>query len=208
MRQKAAQNLQHTKGTGGGPNKEYKFSPTEQTIYDLIGMKTSVEGVAADSFGLGSPSNINEIPEIPPETEVLDVSMEDAYVNERPVTSLKAKVCVTPKPIPKSKDSSKCPSDMLLAELAVQRELVESVKEAVSDAKEHKQSFKKIYRSLDSIYELQKKNFQAMEKLKKEEIEQMRRHHTFMEEMRKKEVQYKLEKNQLQLQFNDLATNI
>lgn len=83
MRQKAAQNLQHKKGTGGGPNREHKFSPTDQTIYDVIRMKTYVEGVAADSFGLGPPSNTNEISEIPPETDILDVSMQDAYIYGR-----------------------------------------------------------------------------------------------------------------------------
>ncbi|XP_065365473.1 uncharacterized protein LOC135958494 [Calliphora vicina] len=71
VRQKAGQNLQHKNGTGGGPNREHKFSSTEQSIYDLIGMKTSVEGVDENNFGLESPSKINEIPEIPPETDIL-----------------------------------------------------------------------------------------------------------------------------------------
>lgn len=216
VRQKAAQNLQYKKGTGGGPNREHSFSATEQSIYDLIGMKTSVEGVAAKSFGLESPSNAKEMPQVPAEIDVLDVSMQDGLINEKLVASTDLGLCETPKSFQKSKDnafpnskgdSAKSASNMLLAELAVQKELVETVKEAVGDAKDQKESIKRIYRSLDSIYGLQKKHFQAMEKMKREQIDEMRRHNTFMEEMRLKEVEYKLEKNRLQFQFNDLTTN-
>ena len=45
---------QHRKGTGGGLNWEYRFSATEESIYNLITMKTSVEGVPGNGFGLGS----------------------------------------------------------------------------------------------------------------------------------------------------------
>ncbi|XP_046803754.1 uncharacterized protein LOC124419187 [Lucilia cuprina] len=60
VRQKAAQNLKSSKGTGGDPNMEQKFSGIEEAIYNLIGMKESVEGVA-NKFGLGgSYKNTNK----------------------------------------------------------------------------------------------------------------------------------------------------
>ncbi|XP_055903165.1 uncharacterized protein LOC129939243 isoform X2 [Eupeodes corollae] len=52
IRSKAAANLKARNGTGGGPNKEQPFSDYEQAIYVLIGMKESVEGVSATTFGL------------------------------------------------------------------------------------------------------------------------------------------------------------
>ncbi|XP_055914423.1 uncharacterized protein LOC129947766 [Eupeodes corollae] len=47
VRAKAATNLKARNGTGGGPNKEQKLSDYEQAVYDLIGMKESIEGVTA-----------------------------------------------------------------------------------------------------------------------------------------------------------------
>ncbi|XP_055921430.1 uncharacterized protein LOC129952692 isoform X2 [Eupeodes corollae] len=42
---KASANKVHQKGTGGGPNKTQKFSPSEEAIFQLVGMKEAVEGV-------------------------------------------------------------------------------------------------------------------------------------------------------------------
>ncbi|XP_067648035.1 uncharacterized protein [Eurosta solidaginis] len=57
VRQKAANNHKSSRGTGGGPNNEYKFSTTERAIFELIGMKESVEGVG-NKFGLPSRKKI------------------------------------------------------------------------------------------------------------------------------------------------------
>ena len=52
MRLKAANNLKNQRSTGGGPNQTKSFTPIESAIYDLIGMKESVEGLeSCKTFG-------------------------------------------------------------------------------------------------------------------------------------------------------------
>ncbi|XP_073831635.1 uncharacterized protein [Musca autumnalis] len=63
VRHKAAQNLKQKKGTGGGPNKEQLLSATEEAIYNLIGMKSSVEGVTAKSYGLSNEEATSSLQE-------------------------------------------------------------------------------------------------------------------------------------------------
>ncbi|XP_055908515.1 uncharacterized protein LOC129943237 [Eupeodes corollae] len=58
VRKKASANKVLQKGTGGGPNKTQKFSPSEEAIFQLVGMKEAVEGVGSSlSFGLARPQN-------------------------------------------------------------------------------------------------------------------------------------------------------
>ncbi|KNC23600.1 hypothetical protein FF38_02222 [Lucilia cuprina] len=79
---KAAQNLKSSNGTGGGPNMEQKFSGIEEAIYNLIGMKESVEGVA-NKFGLGgSYKNTNKQTEANIENILEEILVTDDDSNE------------------------------------------------------------------------------------------------------------------------------
>lgn len=65
-RQKAAQKLKASTGTGRGPNLEQTFSDNEEAIYNLIGMKVSVEGMA-NKFRLDSTNGNGKSPNQYPE---------------------------------------------------------------------------------------------------------------------------------------------
>lgn len=80
VRHKAAQNLKYSRGTGGGPNMEQKFSANEEAIYNLIGMKESVEGVA-NTFGLGSSTSSKQNPDSLP-SALLELLEPDDEVAE------------------------------------------------------------------------------------------------------------------------------
>lgn len=60
IRQNAAQNLNNKKSTGGGPNKEQTFTATDEAIYQLTGMKSSVEDVRVKPVDLTDTSIIEE----------------------------------------------------------------------------------------------------------------------------------------------------
>ncbi|XP_036338352.1 uncharacterized protein LOC118748136 [Rhagoletis pomonella] len=47
---KRRRKISSSKGTGGGPNTQQKLSSNEETIYKLIGMKESVEGILGVYF--------------------------------------------------------------------------------------------------------------------------------------------------------------
>ncbi|KNC22204.1 hypothetical protein FF38_01882 [Lucilia cuprina] len=72
----AAQNLKYKKGTGGGPNKEQSFSPTEEAIYNLISMKSSVECVPMKPIGLTDAPLIEK-------DESLDIQQENVVTIEK-----------------------------------------------------------------------------------------------------------------------------
>ena len=82
--------------------------------------------------------------------------------------------------------NAKSSYDTLLASVAVQKDLAGAVKEVVADVREQRQYFKKIYRSIDKIHILQKKHFLQVETIEREKLK------SFMEEMRAREVHYKL----------------
>ena len=55
-------NYKHQEGTNDGPNREYKFSASEESIYNLVAIASiSIEGVSGNVFGLGAAKQ-NEDP--------------------------------------------------------------------------------------------------------------------------------------------------
>ncbi|XP_017480438.1 PREDICTED: uncharacterized protein LOC108369768 isoform X1 [Rhagoletis zephyria] len=55
VRKKASQDKMYERGTGGGPNKTQKFSSAEEAIFQLLGMKESVDGIeSSQCYGLPS----------------------------------------------------------------------------------------------------------------------------------------------------------
>lgn len=209
VRHKAAQNLKEKRCTGGGPNKEVKFSATEEAIYNLTAMKSSVEGVSAKLFGLNSPnSKTNDETPTPEETIFVDnhVSqpIEVEELVEELVEYIPSSTCPKIPILPKSdvgKEASKISYDALQDELKVQKELLETIKKMEANQKEQEQSRKRIYRALDKINDNQQKHFKTMETLKRHEIEELRRHNAFIENLRAKEVEYKLEKNRIEMEL-------
>ncbi|XP_017479975.1 PREDICTED: uncharacterized protein LOC108369387 isoform X2 [Rhagoletis zephyria] len=199
VRHKAASNLRHSRGTGGGPNIEYKFSATERAIFELIGMKESVEGVAK-TFGLTSSINVERVEEnldfLMNESGVVNeivLKNECVAMNEDPMDCVFLIDEEEPTYQPSSKavkpTSSKkvltkhSPPEILVEEVAIHRELCDTIKGAVSESKEQQENVKKIYRAIDSMQVVQKKHFKEMEKLKREEIDEMKRHNLIMEEL-------------------------
>lgn len=64
---------------------------------------------------------------------------------------------------------------------------------------------------MDKIYDIQKKHYKEIELhlkevkfIKKEKVEEMKRQNYVMEEMRRKEIEYKLEKNRRLMEIEDL----
>lgn len=205
VRQKAAQNLKNKTATGGGPNREQKFSSAEEAIYNLVGMKASVEGVAAKVFGMcrevvATPSTPCELDDLVPcaaevaeerQAEVEEEILACADVGQKSATVSSLKPS---KPI-------KSPSDALQAELTIQKELLDTIKAAVVNSEQHHQRSKRLFRSVEKMVDLSKSHYKKMEMLKREEIDEMRRHNAYIEQMRAREVEYKLEKNKIHLQL-------
>ncbi|XP_036345281.1 uncharacterized protein LOC118754511, partial [Rhagoletis pomonella] len=115
VRRKAAQNLKAGKGTGGGPNMEQKLSPTEEAIYELVGMKESVEGVS-DTLKFGLSSHVTKSPadNSTAENYILDSTFEILRI------SRKRKKHNAPQSEPKKQNSY--PNDMFVEEIGVQKE--------------------------------------------------------------------------------------
>ncbi|XP_036330733.1 uncharacterized protein LOC118742627 [Rhagoletis pomonella] len=206
VRRKAAQNLKASKGTGGGPNMEQKLSPTEEAIYELVGMKESVEGVSNTlKFGLSSHVTKSPADNSTAENDILDSTIEELeeVTPYQPPTKKKRN---TPQGEPKKQNSYT--NDMFVQEIGVQKEVCESIKEAVTGLKDQKEITKKIYRSLDRIYDVQKQNFEKMFQLEQEKVEEMKRHNLFMEKLRLSEVESKIERNRRLLEIEDLKGNI
>lgn len=178
MRQKAQQNLKMAKGTGGGPNAEQKLSATEEAIYALAGMKESVEGVS-DSFGLGSSKRQSVAPPLPSDPQPplpldppppLPESDFGAWVENNGGSTEED----TPqKPPPKRfKKSAQCVvQQALLENMEIQKQMLKAMVEQQAMTK-------KVYRSIDRLYDL-----------KKAESRELKRHHLKMEQFRLREVE-------------------
>ncbi|XP_055910557.1 uncharacterized protein LOC129944924 [Eupeodes corollae] len=182
---KASANKMHQKGTGGGPNKTQKFSPSEEDIFQLVGMKEAVEGVGSSlSFGLARPQNdiqsakqceydatlhpnevecVEAVDDFLFETELMQ---EDNSVQPTPTTSQAAK---------KRKMST---NDIIVEELQTQKILCNKVTEGVSVMRDHNTEvqcgIKKMYRSLDRLGDINK-----------ELLKEQQRHNKEMENLRK-----------------------
>ena len=76
---------------------------------------------------------------------------------------------------------------------------METIKLAEANQKVQDQTIKRIYRSPEKLGDHQQKHFKEIESLKTKQIEEMQRHNAFMENLRIREVEYKLEKTRLQL---------
>ncbi|XP_065370347.1 uncharacterized protein LOC135962375 [Calliphora vicina] len=190
VRQKAGQNLKSSKGTGGGPNMEQKFSGIEEAIYNLVGMKESVEGVA-DKFGLGGYyKNTNKQTETNIENILEEILVADDDSNEIqkecPSQPPAKKIKKTPIGLPPQVSSA----DILAEEIGIQKNMLQVMKE-------QQQTTKKIYRSIDRLYDL-----------KKEELQEQKRHNLVMEKLRLTEVQDKIEKNRRLLELENLKYNV
>ncbi|XP_036317354.1 uncharacterized protein LOC118732332 [Rhagoletis pomonella] len=174
VRHKAAENLKHSRGTGGCPNVQKPFSPIEEAIYNLIGMKESVEGVPAKTLGLPSSDvvQVNEVPEVPTEGGELCSEDLDVIWAEKLVTGFDYALPAVPKRASNrtvKKVVAKNATEVVEAELAIQRDMLEKVTNIVTPMTERN--------------EADKKHFEAMEALKREEIDEMHRHNDLLEEL-------------------------
>lgn len=181
VRHKAAQNLKLSRGTGGGPNMEQKFSTMEEAIYALIGMKESVEGVA-NTFGLGSSSTT--IPNPQPNPESVPTAFAEFLVPDDEVVESIVFDTDTPEKPPAKKmrttaqnyrETQGFSRDVLTEEISIQKKMLEAMME-------QQQNTKKLYRSVDRLYDL-----------KKEELKEQKRHNMVMENLRLKEVENNIE---------------
>ncbi|XP_055903731.1 uncharacterized protein LOC129939653 [Eupeodes corollae] len=176
VRAKAATNLKARNGTGGGPNKEQKLSDYEQAVYDLIGMKESIEGVTAKTFGLET-KKVNKENVQPPENE----PVVEGYLQELVIEALydepeSTPVNTTQRGYPRPSTSStkkRTASEAFDEELKTQRELCEAVKGVVEEIKENRRNTTKVYRALDKIYEFKKKSYEDYLAIKKEKLEEL-----------------------------------
>ncbi|XP_058975034.1 uncharacterized protein LOC131806875 [Musca domestica] len=193
VRQKAAQNLKYSRGTGGGPNMEQKFSANEEAIYDLVGMKESVEGVAI-KYGLGSSTSTIQNPERLP-NEILELLEPDGEEAECPAVHSNEDTPQKP-PAKKIKISGQhfntqaSARDVLSEEIDIQKRMLDAMIE-------QQQISKKVYRSIDRLYEV-----------KKEELKEQKRHNLIMEKLRLREVEDKIEKNRRLLELEELKNNL
>lgn len=186
VRQKAAQNLKLSKGTGGGPNMEQKFSGIEEAIYNLIGMKESVEGVA-NTFGLGCSSSARKKTEENVEVLLAEILEADDVNNEN--ESFKElsqppekRIKKNPVQLPAQISSA----NILAEEISIQKKMLEAMKQ-------QSETSKKVYRSIDRLYDL-----------KKEELKEQKRHNLVIENLRLREVEDKIEKNKRLLELENL----
>ncbi|XP_036343009.1 uncharacterized protein LOC118752258 [Rhagoletis pomonella] len=166
VRHKAAQSFEARKSSGGGPNTQQKLSPNEEAIYKLIGMNENVERISASIFGL-SPSSVSKVVTEEPERDEPD----NIEYSER----TKIEICESQISSPVTVDErTPSPPPVYVApekKLKFQKGLLETVTKAVNSSVEH--------------HEEQKRHFREMERLKREEIAEMRRHNNLLEQLLK-----------------------
>ncbi|XP_017466831.1 PREDICTED: uncharacterized protein LOC108359465 [Rhagoletis zephyria] len=106
----------------------------------------------------------------------------------------------------------------LTEEIKIQKEICANIKTGVANQDEHRDNLRKIYQRLDKIYDLKKKHFKAVELIKKEKLEEIKkanvikrekleekkRHNYFIEEMRRNEIEHKIEKTKRLLEIQEL----
>ncbi|XP_017469299.1 PREDICTED: uncharacterized protein LOC108361237 [Rhagoletis zephyria] len=187
VRKKASQNKAMERGTGRGPNRTQKFSPSEETIYELVGMKEAVEGVGtSQAFGLpttgSSPSNESNDDSVP---SCSNVAMSDVLDNSQSnATSLRMSNGRTSVPVRRTSKMSM--QEVAMKELENQEELCSKIGEAVwlmvENAEQTQINLKRLHRSLERsnrqrnmhLAEMKRHNL-AKEKLKKEDLAIKRR---------------------------------
>ncbi|XP_036327708.1 uncharacterized protein LOC118740327 [Rhagoletis pomonella] len=211
---------------------EKKLSPSEEAIFNLIGLEKYVDGVLVERLGFQvAPEDAlviddAEAPSFVSEVEISDIIEEENFVDmviatQEPQdngTAATSKItdCVKTgiitelcSPVPKQ--SKAVAAAALKEEIKIQNEICAHIKTAATDLKEQHGSLNKISQRLDKIYDIQKKHYKEMEShlkevnlIKKEKIEEMKRHNYVMEKMRRKEIEYKLEKNRRLMEIEDL----
>lgn len=193
MRTKAAANLKNQRQTGGGPNQTKLLSAAEQSIYELVGMKESVEGLE-NTLTFGMPVLVEEKDQ---PTE-LKTSFHGEAENETPSCSRQ----VTPPPLNSSnlkrkrtepQDKGTLP-ELIAKELVIQENLcckISKIGDSMeTHSKEMEMNIKRIYRALE-------KRNTIMEK-----------HHAKMEHLRMQEVESKLEKNRRIIEIEEMKLQI
>ena len=180
-KKKAAEHHQQCAGTGGGPPKRSRLSSTEEAIYELVKMKESVEGVSGSmAFGkrLLKEDKENVMPEQDNEFE-WEVSLPELSPSPVPTSSTKNKI-----------GKVKNAADLIEDELTVQRAMVQTVTKIP-------EGMKRVYRSLEKLSDL-----------KKQELEETKRHNREMERLRKEEVECKLRKTQQLIEIEQMKCDL
>lgn len=141
---KAALNKMYEKGTGGGPNRTQKFSPTEEAIFQLIGINEAVEGVgSSQSFGLPSPEKKRR-----EENTISEISVDEIVLNtiEIGTRSPTAHIFQIEEIPPNSSDQqtpkkrkavNMTTNEVVMKELETQKKLCSEISNAISVMKEH-----------------------------------------------------------------------
>lgn len=206
--------MKNQRETGGGPNQTKCLSANEQCIYDLVGMKESVEGLENSStFGL--PEDFNEQfnkAQTPPayHSEAVKVCIEtpcyskqvtpppqDPIVNkessEKKTCSLKRK-----RSEPQQKFTT---AELIAKELTTQENLCSKIEEIGDSISIHNKemdiAIKRVYRSLEKSNDLRSKKLKILEQ-----------HHAVMEQLRIKEVESKIEKNKQLIEIEQMKLQI
>lgn len=153
--------MQYRKGTGGGPNKEYKFSPAEESILEMLGTKEAADGVeGSQTFGL-------KITKLADETQNSLTREDNELILVTNEPTIKQINLVTTEVItePTSKHANskkKTKVELTTAEIAkssleYQKKLCDEMAYFKSTAEKHyhdvESSLRRIYRAIDKIHE-------------------------------------------------------
>ncbi|XP_017472212.1 PREDICTED: uncharacterized protein LOC108363377 isoform X2 [Rhagoletis zephyria] len=141
FRNKAAQNVRARTGTDGAPITEKKFSATEEAIYKLTNMKESVEGIVVPKFGLQAKQT--ELTIDSNEMDVSQILLDDLEERTNTTAVTDHFACIKEIPTQKSPKKQINSLELIGEEAEIQKDLCEKVR--------------KIYKSIDSLYSLQKK---------------------------------------------------
>lgn len=212
----------YERGTGGGPNKTQKLSGAEEAIFQLLGMKESVEGIeSTQCYGLPSKrvkvnSDVEILSEIVVQCEEAPGCSTDFLTSiqdsEPPVPQCQSEC--SPKgsskqPVPQSSQNTNSAiklkkitsNELVVQELETQQELCGKVGETLSEMKSHNNEMqyygKKIYRTLERICDQKEKK-----------LNEIKRHNFEMEKMRKIEIESLIENNRKTLELKELKLEI
>lgn len=198
-----------------------QLSPTEQTIYELVKMKDSIEGIN-NSYTFGLPTS-SQNKENVPQLEVTEISsgrillstssssqnvqndwnVIDGMIEEtiEEITNEEASstlpISHKRKSVPQDSRGKLTTSELIEKEVETQKNLCSKVSELIEfvkeDNKEMKGMMKRMCRSLEKMNDHKSKKFKEME-----------RHNAVMENYKKMEVESKLEKNKKLIELEEM----
>ncbi|XP_055920026.1 uncharacterized protein LOC129951743 [Eupeodes corollae] len=221
VRKKAATNKMYERGTGGGPNRTQKFSPGEEAIFQLVGMKEAVEGVGtSQSFGLklpqkrkqGDEENQSPIQDLfetivgyedqnQQGCEAPPLPLSDTQIAPENSSDEATTTASTSRNARKQKVGKMSTLEVVMEELQTQKDLCGKLGEAISVMKDHNKNMeigvKKLYRSLDSLNDK-----------KKDQLKEEMRHNHEMENFRKMEIEELINKNRKMIELEELKIDI